>query len=115
MSGHNSYPAGAMHFLYTISIMTSHVFHAVKIFLKSEVKRSDTSLFGIDEKILICLTLVLVLLLLQEIQYRLKTRTAFTKLIYSLLAEIWYTVYFLKLIYISAKYQNIDKNKFIKN
>ncbi len=49
--------------------MTSHVFHAVKIFLKSEGKRSDTSLFSINEKILICLTLilVLVLLLLQEI------------------------------------------------
>ncbi len=60
LSGHNSLPTGAMHFLYTISIMTSHVFHAVKIFLKSEGKRLDTSLFSINEKNLICLTLVLV-------------------------------------------------------
>jgi hypothetical protein len=41
--------------------MTSHVFHVVKIFLKSEGKWSDTFFFSINEKILICLTLVLVL------------------------------------------------------
>ncbi len=75
-----------MHFLYTISIITSHVFYVVKIFLKFEGKRSDTFLFSINEKILTFLTLilvlVLVLLLLQEIQYRFKTRTTFSKLIY---------------------------------
>jgi hypothetical protein len=63
-----------MHFLYTISIMTSHVFHVVKFFLKSEDKRLDTSLFSINEKILICLTsvsdLALVLLLLHIISLK---------------------------------------------